>query len=250
MKKALSRVRSHLVGCPQFTHLTTLPECWPPSACSPRRSARKQAQALRMSDRSVRRILRSDLSLHPYKLQVVHALSNRDREMRLQFCRQFVGMLTENPDLPNKLLVSGEAHFHLHDTVNKQNFWYWSAANPHELHQRPTYDTKVTVWCAVWSREVTGPSFFEDEDGKATTFTSQRYTEMINEFLSPNLPPNNGTLWFQQDGATAHTAVIWHRCASPFVSAAGDFSFRWSAMASPFAEPNRSRLFSVGLFEK
>jgi len=31
---------------------------------------------------------------------------------------------------------------------------------------------------------------------------------MINEFLSPNLPPNNGTLWFQQDGATAHTAVI------------------------------------------
>ena len=52
---------------------------------SPRRSARKHAQALHMFDRSVRRILRSDLSLHPYKLQVVHALSNRDREMRLQF---------------------------------------------------------------------------------------------------------------------------------------------------------------------
>ena len=31
---------------------------------------------------------------------------------------------------------------------------------------------------------------------------------MINEFLSPNLPPNNGTLWFQQDGVTPHTAVI------------------------------------------
>ena len=31
---------------------------------------------------------------------------------------------------------------------------------------------------------------------------------MINEFLSPNLPPNNGTLWFQQNGAMAHTAVI------------------------------------------
>ena len=38
--------------------------------------------------------------------------------------------------------------------------------------------------------------------------TSQRYTEIINELLSPNLPPNSGTLWFQQDGATAHTAVI------------------------------------------
>jgi hypothetical protein len=60
----------------------------------------------------------------------------------------------------------------------------------------------------LWSRGVTGPYFFEDEDGKAITVTSQGYTEMINEFLSLNLPPNNGTLWFQQYGATAHTAVI------------------------------------------
>ena len=81
-------------------------------------------------------------------------------------------------------------------------------ANPHELHQRPTYDPKVTVWCAVWSRGVTGPYFLEDEDGKAITVTSQRYTEMINEFLSPNLSPNNGTLWFEHDGATDHTTVI------------------------------------------
>ena len=161
-----------------------------------------------MSDTSVQRILRSDLSFHLYKLQVVHALSNRDREMRLQFCHKFVGILTENPDLPNKLLICDVRHFHLHGTVNKQNFRYWSAANPHELHQRPNYDPKVTVWCAVWSRGVIGPYFFEDEDGKAITVTSQRYTEMINKFMSPNLSPNNGTLWFQQDGATAHTAVI------------------------------------------
>jgi len=46
---------------------------------SPRRSACKHAQALRVSDRTVWRILHSDLSLHPYKLQAVHALSNRDR---------------------------------------------------------------------------------------------------------------------------------------------------------------------------
>jgi len=157
------------------------PPGWPSSVCtpdniarvlasisrSPRRSAHKHAQALRMSDRSVQRILRSDLSLHPYKLQVVNALSNRDREMHLQFCHQFVEILIENPDLPNKLLMSDEAHFHLHGTINKQNVWYWSAANPHELHQCPTYDPKVTVWCAVWSRGVIGPYFFEDEDGKA-----------------------------------------------------------------------------------
>jgi len=217
---------------------------------SPKRSACNHAPAIRVSDKSVRRILRSDLSLHPFKLQVVHALSNRDREMRLQFCRQFVGILTENPDLPNKLLMSDEAHFHLHGTVNRQNFRYWSAANPHELHQRPTYDPKVTVWFAVWSRGVIGPYLFEDENGKAITVTSHRYTEMINEFLSPNLPPNNGTLWFQQDGATAHTAVISSAALRRFFSAAGDFSFRWCAMAFSFAGPISSRLYSVGLFEK
>ena len=80
---------------------------------SPMRSARKHAQTLSMSDNSVRRILRIDLSLHPYKLQVMHALSNRDKEMILRFCCHFVGILTENPDLPNKLLMSDEAHFHL-----------------------------------------------------------------------------------------------------------------------------------------
>ena len=63
---------------------------------SPRRSAPKRAQALRMSGRCERRIMRIDLSLHPYKLQAVRALSKWDREMRLRFCRQFVEILTEN----------------------------------------------------------------------------------------------------------------------------------------------------------
>ena len=32
VKKALSRVKSHLVDRPRFAHLRTLPECWLPSA--------------------------------------------------------------------------------------------------------------------------------------------------------------------------------------------------------------------------
>ena len=40
--------------------------------------------------------------------------------MCLQFFRQFVGILTENTNLLNKLLMSDEAHFHSHGTVNKQ----------------------------------------------------------------------------------------------------------------------------------
>jgi len=51
-----------------------------------------------MSDRSVWHILHSDLNLHPYKLQILHSLSNQNREVRLQFCHQFQEILTDNPD--------------------------------------------------------------------------------------------------------------------------------------------------------
>jgi len=158
-----------------------------------------------MCDRSVQHILHSDLHLHPYKLQIVQSLNDQDKEVRLQFSCHFQGILTENPDLPNKLLMSYEAHFHSHGIVKKQNFRYWPDANSHKLHQHPLYDPKFTVWCAVWSRGVIGPYFFEDEDGKAITVTSQCYTEMINEFLVPKLPPKHNT--FQQNGAMAHTAL-------------------------------------------
>jgi hypothetical protein len=75
----------------------------------------------------------------------VHFFSDWDKEVCLQICCQFQGILTENPDLPNNLLMSDEANFHLHGTVNKQNFRYLSAENPHKLHHRLLYDPEVTV---------------------------------------------------------------------------------------------------------
>ena len=105
-----------------------------------------------MSDRSVRHILHSDLNLHPYKFQIVRSWSDRDKEVRLKFFCHFQETLIENPNVPNNLVMSDEAHFHLPGTVNEKNFRYWSVANPHEFLQSPLYDSDFTVWCAVWSR--------------------------------------------------------------------------------------------------
>jgi len=96
-----------------------------------------------MSDRSVQHILHSDLHLHPYKLQILQSLNDRDNEVRLQVSRNFQGILTKNPDLPNNLLMSDEADFHLHVIVNKQNFRNWSDTNPHKLHQHALYDQNL-----------------------------------------------------------------------------------------------------------
>ena len=47
--------------------------------------------------------------------------------------------------------------------------------------------------------------FFEDDDGNAVTVTGERYRTMIETFLRPAIQSRPHT-WFQQDGATVHTA--------------------------------------------
>jgi len=106
------------------------------------------------------------------------------------------------------ILMSDEAHFHLNGTVNKQNCCYWSKDNLHNIHQRPLHSDHVTVWCAVAPFGIIGPYFFE-ENGVTVTVNSARYIEMITNFLRPELHRrriNCANVWFQQDGATAHTA--------------------------------------------
>ena len=52
-----------------------------------------------------------------------------------------------------------------------------------------------------------GPYFFEDDNGETCTVNSHFYRNMNQTFLVHETQDNDG-LWFQQDGATAYTAVI------------------------------------------
>ena len=87
---------------------------------SSHRYARRHAVSLGLSEASVRRILHKDLHFCPYKIEVTDALHERD--------------------YVNKLLMSGEAHFRSSGFVKKQNFRYWCATNPMELHERPLHN--------------------------------------------------------------------------------------------------------------
>ena len=171
---------------------------------SPKRSARKHAVNLGMSGRSIRRILHDELHLHPYKMVVAQQLTGRDYVTRQTTCEQLVDTL------PNDALVffSDEAHFHISGCVNKQNMRYWSETNPKELHERPLHSDRVTVWCAMSRVGIIGPYFFQ-ENGRAVTVNSGRYVTMIEEFFLPALEEMDlDNVWFQQDGATAHTARV------------------------------------------
>ena len=50
---------------------------------------------------------------------------------------------------------------------------------------------------------------FEDNEGAAVTVTSEHYVAMLRNFCEPELHRRGtdlSSIWFQQDGATAHTA--------------------------------------------
>lgn len=173
---------------------------------SPRRSALKHSAALGLSERSVRRILHRELGMHPFKMMLTQELSENDFESRRAACEDILHNIPRGA----LFISSDEAHFHLSGTVNKQNFRYWAAENPRELHQRPLHSPYVTVWCAVAECFVWGPYFFE-EGGQTVTVNSNRYCHMVETFLRPRLNQfvadhEDQEVWFQQDGATSHTS--------------------------------------------
>lgn len=170
-------------------------------------SIRHRAQQLNISKTTLHRILTKDLHLHPYKIQLTQELKPRDHARRREFSDWLLGNVAVDADFWTKLIFSDEAHFQLNGFVNKQNCRIWGAENPRVIQEKPMHPPRVTVWCALWAGGVIGPFFFENQAGDAVTVNGERYREMLNNYFFHQI--NNldlADMWFQQDGATCHTA--------------------------------------------
>ncbi|GFU74905.1 transposable element Tc3 transposase [Trichonephila clavipes] len=63
--------------------------------------------------------------------------------------------------------------------------------------------------CLVrWAYGIIGPYFFKNDEGHNVTVNGDRYRAMITNFFISELNNHHDVqeLWFQQDGATCHTA--------------------------------------------
>jgi hypothetical protein len=69
---------------------------------------------------------------------------------------------------------------------------------------KPLHTEEVTVWCGVSAFGIIGPYFFE-ENNRTVAVTAARCQVMLALLELPD--DEDGELWFQQDGATAHTAL-------------------------------------------
>lgn len=173
----------------------------------PNLSIRRRSQQLDLSPTSVWRILKEDLALKPYKIQLTQFLKPTDHSERRTFVDWVLKKKAADPYFCQKIIFSDEAIFHLNGFVNKQNCRIWASDNPREIKEQITHPQRVVVWCGLSSEGVIGPYFFEDGEGKACTVNGERYRKMLTDFLSPQLDNINvENLWFQQDGSTCHTA--------------------------------------------
>ncbi|KAJ4425791.1 hypothetical protein ANN_27416 [Periplaneta americana] len=136
----------------------------------PETSTRRRAAQLGMNRRSLQRILRTDLKLFAYKLQLVQRVSPADAQARLSpFPPKWCCQQTKLPNM--------------------------GTGNPKAIVPRDLHPIRCTVWCGVTSERIIGPYFFE-EKGAVVTVTGERYRNMIRDFLRPAVA-NNAAHWFQ-----------------------------------------------------
>lgn len=125
-----------------------------------------------------------------------------DLGLRRVFGEWALDQLNENPLFYREILFSDGAHFWLYGYINKQNCRIWADEQPEEFQQLSLHPQKCTVWCGI-----VGPYFFKNEAGQNVTVNGDRYRTMITDYLLPEIEARGlNELWFQQDGATSHTA--------------------------------------------
>lgn len=116
-----------------------------------------------------------------------------------EFARWFLSLpkATEN-----WFICSDEAYFTLTLPLNKQNNRIWADSQPVIGIETPLHDEKVLVWCAISAAKIYGPYFFSE------SVNQDNYLSMLKIFFWPKhlRTAEYKKYFFQQDGATPHTA--------------------------------------------
>lgn len=176
-------------------------------ADDPNTSIRHRAQELGLTYSSTWNILHKDLALKAYKIKLVQKLEWHDHPRRRTFANWALDKLKADPHFYRKIIFSDEAHFWLNGYVNKQNMRYWDKEQPQQVLETPLHPEKITVWCGLHAEGVLGPYFFRNAAGANVTVNAERYRDMLDGWFFPNVATHElDDFWFQQDGATSHTA--------------------------------------------
>lgn len=112
--------------------------------------------------------LRKDLTLHPYKIQLVLQLHFQNATQRFEFLNEAI----ESFSTCVNILSTDEAHFYCR---------YWCVKNP---KRKLLHSLIPAIWAAISVQEMNGPYFFEDVMLCALPVNSVCYIKMLDRFTS------------------------------------------------------------------
>lgn len=172
----------------------------------PRSSIRHVSREVGRPISTVHKILKKH-KMHPYKADFVQHLRIGDAERRLNFVAWLVVQLEMDNLFFNNIFWTDESKFTNNGVMNKQNSRYWEDTNPHWTRERNNQTVwGVNVWCGIIGGKLIGPYFFDE------TLTGRRYLNFLNNelpLLLEDVPlATRERMYFQQDGAPAHNAII------------------------------------------
>lgn len=170
---------------------------------NPRSSLRHAANDLHVSHTTIDKVLRYDLKMHPYKIQVTQQLHEEDHALRISMCEDLLEKIKNDVNFLRNIIFSDEATFRLNGCVNRHNCRIWGIEKPTETHQKSQSSPKINVWMGLSSTRIYGPHFFDEN------ISGNNYLEMLQNKLLPALREHGyRNRIFQQDGAPAHYARI------------------------------------------
>lgn len=167
---------------------------------NPRSTLTQLSASTSLSRSTIQRRIKKEIGLKPYKIQILQELFEEDYDMRVEMAEVLIPLL-QDPALKDLIFFSDEANFHLSGRVHKQNCRIWAEEKPIEVDTEPLHSPKIIVWCAMSSKCIIGPFFFEE-----STVNGQNYLKMLQEYLNPILVRKRiqRRVIFQQDGAPPH----------------------------------------------
>lgn len=176
---------------------------------NPVRKQKVMAREMKISPRSMSRILREDLNLKAYKRYTGHLLTPQLREIRRVRSKALLARHGKNSY--KKILFTDEKIFTIEQKFNRQNDRVYAQSSYEAKEkvpriQRGHHPTSVMVWWGVSYQGVTEVHFCE----QGVKTSGKLYVQMLEDVVAPL----NDTLFdreewvFQQDSAPAHKCKL------------------------------------------
>lgn len=193
---------------------------------SPKTSTRRRSAQLGVPRTTLRKILKSDLQMKPYRPHFVQYLSDADYDLRVQNCQSIL-LKYGTWAMQKKLFFSDECAVYL--SSKSKNLFWWSKENPHFYEHVVQHPPHVMVWAAMRHDRL----FFFFLDGSVN---QHLYQNLIRDKFIPTLQDEGiyQNCHFQQDGAPAHTAIATRDLLNEV------FPNKWVGKYGPTPYPPRS----------